>query len=341
MEINTLEILRKNSLKQIDSLKPLVILITFLIPLLVVFGLKFKIGKMVFASLFIPIFLYIWDIFKLYKTPKFKAELILYVALVLVAGFILKNSLPFKLVAVVCLTGLSMLSIYKLIMKKVKEVKEQNFKDEFKDKFLKPYFDELGYNYEIDTIGNNYIKNSRLFEESVDLLDYDNDKISGENDGVWFGFGDVVLYDSKKEYEIWGVFFYAEFNKMANSNTFVISNDTTNQNSKKFRKITMDDSEFNSYFSVYTDDTQNAMYLLSPSLMRQLLNLKKRLKFPISLSFVGDKIYIFTDTGKDSFEPDINKSVLKENPAFAIKLELSQFLAIVKTPNLNRKIWRV
>ena len=103
----------------------------------------------------------------------------------------------------------------------------------------------------------------------------------------------------------------------------------------------MDDSEFNAKFSVYSNDMQNAMYILSPAFMKRLLDLKRRLNFPISVSFVGDKIYIFLDTGKDNFEPDIDKSVLHANPAFTIKRELSHFLSIVKTLNLNTKIWKI
>lgn len=72
----------------------------------------------------------------------------------------------------------------------------------------------------------------------------------------------------------------------------------------------MDDNEFNSQFSVYSNNTQNAMYILSPAFMKWLLDLKKRPNFPISISFMGDKIYIFLDTGKDNFEPNIDQSIL-------------------------------
>ena len=103
----------------------------------------------------------------------------------------------------------------------------------------------------------------------------------------------------------------------------------------------MDDSEFNDKFKVYSSDAQNAMYILSPALMRRILHFERRVKFPINISFVGTKIYIFIQTNKDNFEPDINKSVFKYDPAKEIKEELSHMLSIVRILKLNRKIWSV
>ena len=56
---------------------------------------------------------------------------------------------------------------------------------------------------------------------------------------------------------------------------------------------------------------------------------------------MGDKIYIFLDTGKDNFESNIDQSILHTNSIFTIKMELLHFLSIVKTLNLNTKIWEV
>ncbi|MBR7047393.1 MAG: DUF3137 domain-containing protein, partial [Campylobacter sp.] len=60
---------------------------------------------------------------------------------------------------------------------------------------------------------------------------------------------------------------------------------------------------------------------------------------PINMSFVGNKIYIFIDTGRDNFEPDINANATIT--AKAIKVEFSHFLSIVKTLNLNTRIWKI
>ena len=235
---------------------------------------------------------------------------------------------------------------YKLIVKEIKIKKAKKYKIEFKNQALTPYISSLGYKYSPNgRLESMYIKHSKLFREDINF-DYDytkngDDKIWGNFDSVKFTFTDILLVDNIKNYAIYGIFFHATFNKNIKSTTFVVSKDAVCDNTKKLKQITMDDTKFNATFNVYCDDVQNAMYILSPAFMKRLLDLKRRLNFPISVSFVGDKIYIFLDTGKDNFEPDIDKSVLHANPAFTIKRELSHFLSIVKTLNLNTRIWKI
>ena len=53
----------------------------------------------------------------------------------------------------------------------------------------------------------------------------------------------------------------------------------------------MDNTEFNKLFEVFTNDPQNAMYILNFSLMEQLIKLQKMLKDPLSVSFVDNRIF--------------------------------------------------
>ncbi|MBR7047094.1 MAG: DUF3137 domain-containing protein, partial [Campylobacter sp.] len=77
----------------------------------------------------------------------------------------------------------------------------------------------------------------------------------------------------------------------------------------------------------------------SPAFMWRLIKLKQDFDCPIIISFFKSRIYIFIDTKKDNFEPDINTSATKE--AMVIKKEFSHFLSIVKILNLNTKIWKI
>ena len=63
------------------------------------------------------------------------------------------------------------------------------------------------------------------------------------------------------------------------------------------------------------------------------------MKCPISLSFLYDRIFIKIDKGYDSFEPDLNKSIVSANIAKRIKTELDAMFNIVKILKLNNKIW--
>ena len=104
---------------------------------------------------------------------------------------------------------------------------------------------------------------------------------------------------------------------------------------------TLDNAQFNRNFKVFTDKPKNAWYILTPLLMQQLLELKNIVNCPINVSFTGSTIYIWIITGTDSFEPNINQSVLAHNPTEYIEKDLNKIFEIIETLRLNRKIWSV
>ena len=73
--------------------------------------------------------------------------------------------------------------------------------------------------------------------------------------------------------------------------------------------------------------------------MERILRLRKLIKCPISLSFLANKIFIKIDKGYDSFEPNLDKSIISANIAPRIKAELNAMFDIVKVLKLNNKIW--
>ncbi|MBR4140385.1 MAG: DUF3137 domain-containing protein, partial [Campylobacter sp.] len=269
-----------------------------------------------------------------------KAIIILLLAALFIF-FVTNVETKFPYLAIIVMTKFIILAIYPVNFKASKKDKIKKYRKTFKLKYLKPLFLKAGYEYEVKgSIGTKHLRNSLIFAPD-EFFDGD-DKISGSIENIKFALFDIMFKNQAHYFPTFGIFFYAEFNKKVKSTTFITT--------KKYKlqdygyvsdKIAMDDTKFNELFDVYSNDMQNAMYILSPAFMKRLLDLKRRLNFPISVSFVGDKIYIFLDTGKDNFEPDIDKSVLHANPAFTIKRELSHFLSIVKTLNLNTKIWKV
>ena len=213
------------------------------------------------------------------------------------------------------------------------------FRRAFKEHYLMPYFKAFGYRYEISgDIDPAKLKLSGLFFR-LDRYLGGNDRVSGVYDGVRFAFCDVKLFNRILESEILGTFFYAEFNKRISAKTLIFPACAGAPNTLGLKRIDMDDAEFNAAFAVYCEDAAGAMYILTPAFMRRLLRFAGAVAAPVSLSFADSKIYIFVNTGRDNFEPDIDESVLRRNPAALIKRELSYFLAIVKNLKLNERIW--
>ena len=134
------------------------------------------------------------------------------------------------------------------------------------------------------------------------------------------------------------VFFCAEFKKCVNSVAVILPLLSARPTLGGLKKIAMDGSKFSSAFSVYSADAVSAMYALTPAFMRRLLRFRSGAGGPIRLSFSGRNVCIFIRTGRDSFEPSVDRSVLSFDPAASIKHELLFFLSIIKSLKLNENI---
>ena len=262
---------------------------------------------------------------------------------------------------------------YKSYLKEYEEEDKLSFSNKYKDFYLKKYINSLGFEY----AKRGKIERSEIIASS--LFDYKfhtscgNDLVVGKVDNVDFTFCDLELklldWEDEKtgeEYEttiFQGLFFVADFHKNAKASIIVVPTPKNTINASRaftydsltdivetlnntvakngYKKIKMDNSEFNDEFSVFGADTQQTMYVLTPAFMERILRLKRLMKSPISLSFLANKIFIKIDHGYDSFEPDLNKSIISANIAPRIKAELNAMFDIVKILKLNSKIWIV
>ncbi|CZE46179.1 hydrogenase expression/formation protein [Campylobacter geochelonis] len=176
-----------------------------------------------------------------------------------------------------------------------------------------------------------------------------NDLIYGNIDGIEIKFSDINTQEivqvpdrngrSKKVHRriFQGICFIADFNKHFSSRTYISSSNETIMHGEK---AYMDDSEFEREFDVFTDDQINARYIITPLFMQQFLKLKNIFDCPINAAFIENKIYIYIEFNKDSFEPDIKQSLIGENSIVKrYKDEILDLLNLVKELNLNRKIF--
>lgn len=146
-----------------------------------------------------------------------------------------------------------------------------------------------------------------------------------------------------------GVFFVADFNKDFKGHTVVLP-DTAERMLGKFGQslqsmssrgelIKLEDPEFEKEFCVYGDDQVEARYILSPALMKRIVDFKRKWNTKVYLSFRSSKVYIAINTNKDLFETKLFKSIvdynfMEENMRYLILLT-----GIVEHLNLNTRIW--
>ena len=234
------------------------------------------------------------------------------------------------------------------------ERKTERFLMRYKELYLKPYIESLGFSYKMGALfQEKEVRQSEIFD-GFDRFRAD-DLVCANVDGVDFMFCDIRLekdigtgipFIFKNNYATFfeGPFFVANFNKKICSDVFVFSNTTLPPSELRHkllggREIPIDNADFNQNFTIYANDAMTAMYVLTPALMEKILSLKQLVKSNISLSFKQNKIYIAIARGTDSFEPSLDQPILNARIAKDIKADLDAMLQIVKILKLNEKIW--
>ncbi len=234
------------------------------------------------------------------------------------------------------------------------ERKTERFLMRYKELYLKPYIESLGFSYKMGALfQEKEVRASEIFD-GFDRFRAD-DLVCANVDGVDFMFCDIRLekdigtgipFIFKNNYATFfeGPFFVANFNKKICSDVFVFSNTTLPPSELRHkllggREIPIDNADFNQNFTIYANDAMTVMYVLTPMLMEKILSLKQLVKSNISLSFKQNKIYIAIARGADSFEPSLDQPILNARIAKDIKADLDAMLQIVKILKLNEKIW--
>jgi len=199
---------------------------------------------------------------------------------------------------------------------------------------------------------------SELFKQQIDRFS-GNDLVRGNVDGTPLQFSDLhVEHESKnsKGQSHWetifqGLFIVADFNKHFKATTLVLPDRAQksfgdviggwlqSQNRTHGELIKMDDPEFEKHFVVYGSDQVEARYLLTPSMMKRILDLKHRSKQELYLSFKSEQIYIAIAYHKDLFEPSLFGSLLDYKQAMEYIKTLHLAIGIVEELKLNQKLW--
>ncbi|MCK4667086.1 DUF3137 domain-containing protein [Candidatus Dependentiae bacterium] len=148
-----------------------------------------------------------------------------------------------------------------------------------------------------------------------------------------------------------GIFFIADFNKHFNGETMVLP-DTAQKlfgnwlgnlfqswNFTRDDLIKLEDPEFERLFVVYGTDQIEARYILSTSLMKRIVDFKKKTGKTIYLSFINNEIYVAVSYNKNLFEPKIFKTLLDFNVIREYYSDLQLALGIIEELNLNTRIW--
>ncbi|MBP3207965.1 MAG: DUF3137 domain-containing protein [Campylobacter sp.] len=248
----------------------------------------------------------------------------------------------------ICLGAMVGILIYRLLSYSLLK----GFSNEFKEKIITQIIKEISPNLAYDKakfIEFNEFDRPRIYNTVIDIYQ-GNDLIWGNIDGVELKFSDIYLarVDTKnKERSIqvqtplfYGIAFIADFSKFFTAKVVVLDKKGS-FTSTSLQKTKMDNSEFNEIFATFCDDEIATRYILTPNLMEKMLHLRKFFGAKCDFCFVENKIYIYINLGKDSFEADYKVPLIGENSApQRYHDEIMQFVGIVENLKLNSKIFK-
>ena len=234
----------------------------------------------------------------------------------------------------------------------------QNFKNKIVQKITAFVDENLVYSPEA-YVSHDEFTNSAIFQKNCNRFTGE-DHFKGTIGKTAIEFSEVVgkhvtssgSGSNRKEHQSLifnGIFFVADFNKYFNGHTVVLP-DTAERMFGKFGQnlqsmsnrgelIKLEDPDFEKEFCVYSDDQVEARYILSPSLMKRIVDFKRKWNTKVYLSFRDSKVYIAIKMNKNLFETRLFKSIvdytfIEENIRFLILLT-----GIVEDLNLNTRIW--
>jgi hypothetical protein len=231
------------------------------------------------------------------------------------------------------------------------------FKNRIISKILRFINDDLKYSPN-EFLSQEIFNVSGIFK-MVPNIYYGDDLVTGIIDKTEIAFSEVHAAfksqssrgDKAKRNKIFdGLFFTADFHKDFKGEYFILPDKAEKKFGKvgqffqKFNKsrgqlVKLEDPEFEKEFVVYGSDQVEARYILSTSLMRKMLEFKKRTNKAISISFVISHICIAIPYSRELFEAKYFSSVIDEDKTIEYFSDLELAISIVEEFNLNTRIW--
>lgn len=149
-----------------------------------------------------------------------------------------------------------------------------------------------------------------------------------------------------------GLFFVGDFNKHFEGVTVVVP-DTAERMlgswlgnllqkanfGRSGELVKLEDPDFEKVFAVYGSDQVEARYILTPALMRRLLDFRTRTGRAISVSFAESCVFVAVSQVRDLFEPRLFGSLMEPAWVRGYVDDLAMAVGIVEDLNLNTRVW--
>jgi len=147
-----------------------------------------------------------------------------------------------------------------------------------------------------------------------------------------------------------GLYFVADFNKDFRGRTVVLPDSLQSAfgflgqklqslNFTRGELVKLEDPEFEKAFVVYGDDQIEARYILTPALMRRMVELRRKVGGRVYFSFIGSQVHVAIPSSKNHFEPRLFGTLLHVEAIEEYYQDLALITGIIEDMNLNTRIW--
>lgn len=192
-----------------------------------------------------------------------------------------------------------------------------------------------------------------MYTSMIDTGDkyYSNDYVSGRYNNVKFAQADVEIKKEREgkgsdhDYEniFKGRYMIFEFPKKFHSRMMLTHRGTplVKRNSeskmKELHRIKTESEDFNEAFMIYAEDDVEALYILTPDFMENVLFLGEEHNNKVSLYFHDNKMLIGINDGNDIFEPPNPKAPIDEKREIErVGKEMHFIINIIDNLKLNK-----
>jgi Protein of unknown function (DUF3137) len=185
---------------------------------------------------------------------------------------------------------------------------------------------------------------TELFTKEPDRY-HSEDLIKGKVDKTAIAFSEVhaeYKTTSSKGQTSWhtifrGMLFTADFNKHFNGRTIV--KEKGFWDFIAFGNIDLENPQFNKKFGVYTDDSIEARYILSPALMEKMLLLNQNWGSSLGFSFIRSQLTIAIPMDANFFEVSVWSKIDSDSKWLNDWQIIADLVSVVHDLDLNTRIW--
>ena len=273
--------------------------------------------------------------------------------LALIVIVIITKLLPLLIFAIFIVIAdlIAVLILYSIPYSKYKVI----YKDYYVKKALESVFTNLEYKPN-GGISESVIRDTEMMDMGDDYKS--NDYISGKYKNINIEQADIEITEERErtnsdgeieEYQVtlfkgkWMIF---DFNKPFKANMQVkeksFSNSRVSNWGKelKFKRVKLEDEEFDRYFKVYAQDEEEAFYILTPHFMDKIKKVSNSVSGELLFCFIDNKLHIGLYNNNDSFEPSLLSNLSEEQIKNNILGDIREITNFVDQLNLDNDLFK-